>query len=151
MKKNLLAICVSVAAFSLSACSDNDKEYYLNHISEAESKLQQCNADAKEALQNKDRDALNKIKQDVECQAASAAVKEHRTAEAKRQREEEQAKRQAALDEAKKKLNDEIGARSQINSSNINVSLITTIIEIIQNVRRYTLCNMKKRNKATLK
>ncbi len=109
MKKNLLAICVSVAAFSLSACSDNDKEYYLNHISEAESKLQQCNADAKEALQNKDRDALNKIKQDVECQAASAAVKEHRTAEAKRQREEEQAKRQAALDEAKKKLNDEFG------------------------------------------
>lgn len=105
MKKHLLSVCI--AALALAACSDNDKEYYLKNIPEAEEKLKECNAEVQQARQSKDKEKLEKLKADLECQSAAQAVKEHRIAEAKRKREEEEEKRQIAVEEAKKQVDAE--------------------------------------------
>lgn len=105
MKKHLLSVCI--AALALAACSDNDKEYYLKNIPEAEEKLKECNAEVQQARQSKDKEKLEKLKADLECQSAAQAIKENRIAEAKRKREEEEEKRRIAVEEAKKQVDAE--------------------------------------------
>lgn len=105
MKKYLLSICI--ATLALAACSDNDKEYYLKNIPEAEEKLKECNEEVQQARQSKDKEKLEKLKADLECQSAAQAVKENRIAEAKRKREEEEEKRRIAVEEAKKQVDAE--------------------------------------------
>lgn len=106
MKK--ISIGMALIAFSLTACEEKNKDYYLSHIDKAESKLASCEAELKQAVKAEDEAKIDKIYKDVECKSAKQALREHREAELERIRLEEEKKAQAAIAEQKAKIEKEL-------------------------------------------
>ncbi|MFD0965880.1 hypothetical protein ACFQ02_03300 [Seminibacterium arietis] len=106
MKKLLLLL---LASFMLTACSEKDKNYYINNIDEAEKKVQQCTTELEEAFLTNNKEKLVKLKKDPECLAAREAVREDKISKAEQALLLKETERKKAILEAKEKLLKEYG------------------------------------------
>ncbi|MDO4430638.1 MAG: hypothetical protein Q4B95_04980 [Lonepinella koalarum] len=107
MKKHLVTLVTS--AIILSACSEEDKAYYLKNIEKAETKNVQCELQMKQAWQNKDKNAIEKLAKDTECNAAKEAIKEDRKIKAALERQKKDAADRIKIEQEKAKIQQELG------------------------------------------
>ena len=75
MKKILLGVLVLGV---LAGCGEKNEEYYFQNLDKAKDKMTACKADAEKAFKNKDEKAFEKVRNNVECNAASDALQKQR-------------------------------------------------------------------------
>ncbi len=90
-----------IMGLSLTACSEKDKDYYLNNPNKAKEKLSACKIEAKEAFKDGNKEKLEQLyDKKSECHYAKEAVKFHRKQQYEKEQEEKAAKQKAELDKA---------------------------------------------------
>lgn len=111
MKKILLGVLVLAV---LAGCGEKNEEYYFQNLDKAKDKMAACKADAEKAFKNKDEKAFEKVRNDVECNAASDALQKQRQIDYEKKIQEQELekklaaeKREAEIAEFKKKLIEE--------------------------------------------
>lgn len=76
MKKYLISTLV-VSVIALSACTEKDKTYYLEHLDQAQEKKSECKNKKALAWKNRDTNSLRALNRDDECNAAIEAIIEN--------------------------------------------------------------------------
>lgn len=99
---------ITLSAFLLlSGCSERNTEYYENHIDEAKVKMKDCEALLGEAFKSKDKEKLEEISKNPECNSAVTVVRKHKQRLAKIKRELKQKELEKLKKEEDKKFNEE--------------------------------------------
>mgnify|MGYP000055952275 CR=1 FL=1 len=91
----------------LTACGDRDLEYYQSNLDSAETKVQQCQKDMEAAFSKRDEKGLKAVSEDLECNFADKAVRDHKSKIARLKREKERAEREQKRITAEKAFNEE--------------------------------------------
>jgi len=91
----------------LSGCSERNTEYYTAHIDEAEVKAKECEALMGEAFKSKNKEQLEEISKDPECNSAVDVVRKHKQNLAKIKLELKQKELERLKKEEEKKYNEE--------------------------------------------
>ncbi|OOH92397.1 hypothetical protein BMT54_00390 [Pasteurellaceae bacterium 15-036681] len=102
--KKYLYIPILLVTLVLTGCSEKDKAYYLNNLDKAEAKKAECRSQQEKAFLAKDKQKLESLRKDAECQAAIEAIREHQQAEYERMKQEKAEKQKEAIAEARKQL-----------------------------------------------
>ncbi|SUO95010.1 hypothetical protein [Suttonella ornithocola] len=111
MKTKILTL--SVLTLLLSACGEKDQAYYEAHPEKAEEKINQCKENLMQAAMNKDREKVEKIRTDAECQAADNARRILR--------EKQRAAEKAAEEQARKEMLAKAEAQFQKEYGNMDL------------------------------
>jgi hypothetical protein len=93
----------TLTVFLLTGCFENDKEYYLQHPDEAESKFKECDADLAKAAILGDKEAFEEKQNNAECKAAREARKEIRRVKYEIEQKKREIEREKRAEEEKQK------------------------------------------------
>lgn len=111
MKKQRLFIFSLI--LGVSACSDKDESYYLNHIDEAQSKMKQCKVDLAKAMKSKDESEFMKLTDSKsECSIVDKALSKHRQKQWEIEMQAKKAKDDAELANIKAEIQQLYGSQS---------------------------------------
>lgn len=111
MKKQRLFIFSLI--LGVSACSDKDESYYLNHIDEAQSKMKQCKVDLAKAMKSKDETEFMKLTDSKsECSIVDKALSKHRQEQWEIEIQEKKVKDDAELANIKAEIQQQYGSQS---------------------------------------
>ena len=111
MKKQRLFIFSLI--LGVSACSDKDESYYLNHIDEAQSKMKQCKVDLAKAMKLKDEAEFMKLTDSKsECSIVDKALSKHRQKQWEIEIQAKKAKDDAELANIKAEIQQQYGSQS---------------------------------------
>ena len=111
MKKQRLFIFSLI--LGVSACSDKDESYYLNHIDEAQSKMKQCKVDLAKAMKLKDEAEFMKLTDSKsECSIVDKALSKHRQKQWEIEIQEKKVKDDAELANIKAEIQQQYGSQS---------------------------------------
>ena len=111
MKKQRLFIFSLI--LGVSACSDKDESYYLNHIDEAQSKMKQCKVDLAKAMKLKDEAEFMKLTDSKsECSIVDKALSKHRQEQWEIEIQEKKVKDDAELANIKAEIQQQYGSQS---------------------------------------
>lgn len=111
MKKQRLFIFSLI--LGVSACSDKDESYYLNHIDEAQSKMKQCKVDLAKAMKSKDETEFMKLTDSKsECSIVDKALSKHRQKQWEIEIQEKKVKDDAELANIKAEIQQQYGSQS---------------------------------------
>lgn len=103
MKTSGKVLLGTLTVFLLTGCFENDKEYYLKHPDEAESKFKECDAELAKAAILGDKEAFEKKQNNAECKAAREARKEIRGVKYEMERKKQEIEREKRAEEEKEK------------------------------------------------
>lgn len=103
----LKIITTTLALLAVTACTERNTEYYENNIDEAQVKMDECEALMGEAFKSKDKERLEEISKNPECNSASTVVRKHKQKLAHIKRELKQKELEKLKKEEEKKYNED--------------------------------------------
>ncbi len=100
---------IIMASLFITGCSKKDLEYYQSNIEDAESKVNECAADMKEAFASQNEEDLKSVMEDPECKNAEIAFRKYKSKRAKLAREEKRKEEERKKAEEEKIFKKEYG------------------------------------------
>jgi len=97
-------LAFTLCAVSLVGCSERNEEYYAGNLEAAQTKVQECEDQTKQAFIEKDKDKLQSISEDKECLAAQNIYRTHKSNLRKLEREQQQERLEKEQQEQVKKF-----------------------------------------------
>lgn len=116
--KTMKKIIFLSLACLLTACGDKDATYYEANPEKAQAKITECQQKIHEALTSKNKDKIEKISADAQCQAADTALRNLRQKEREAKRAALEAEKAAMLADANKIFEQQYGNLSHADYLN---------------------------------
>jgi hypothetical protein len=112
MKVLKVAAFVLIAGLGLTGCEEKNEEYYLKNLDSANEKLEKCSKALNEAFISNDENALEKLKEDAECKAASNAIQKDKQLKYELAKQRQEAERKQALEKELNAIKTQLAGKS---------------------------------------